>query len=195
MPLTFQSKLIDDVVVIRCRGRISFGAEVNALEAEVEQQTKVPGTNILSAHWVVLDLAETDYIDSSGLGALVRLLAVLRAAGGGLKLCQLSPQVRKVIEITNLVSLFPIYESEDQAIDAFSIASRSPTDRLGRSQTTIVCVDTSSDLLAALNALLTSSGYHTLYRGCRNPGESHQAQSSDLWPRNDGQPGWSSGAR
>jgi len=132
------------------------------LKAEVEKQTKVPGTDIVCAQWVVLDLAETDYIDSSGLGALVRLLAVLRAAGGALKLCQLSPQVRKVIEITNLVSLFPIHESEDQAIEAFSVAPSTPADRLGRSQATIVCVDTSSDLRAALNALLTGSGYEVL---------------------------------
>ena len=97
MKLTVQSEVMDDVLVIRCKGRISFGEEVEALEAEVHKHTKIAGTDILIVKQVVIQLAETDYVDSSGLGALIRLLGVLRAAGGGLKLCQLSPPVAKVI--------------------------------------------------------------------------------------------------
>jgi anti-sigma B factor antagonist len=160
MKLTLQSQVTDDdVAVIRCKGRISFGAEVDALEAEVNKLTKVPGTNIFEVKQVVLQLAETDYIDSSGLGALVRLLGVLNSAGGGLKLCQMSPTVLKVMEITNLNTLFPAHASEAEAINAFSHAPRSQGDKFGSAKTRIVCVDTSSNLLAGLNGLLTSSGY------------------------------------
>jgi len=159
MRLTLQSQRKGDVVIIRCKGRILLGAEVDALQAEVDKQTKIAGSDVYDVTQVVLQLAEAEYIDSSGLGALVRLHGVLRAAGGGLNLCELSPTILKTIEITNLEVLFPPYASEAQAIDAFSDAPSTPGEFDGSSKITIVCVDTSKDLLAGLSALLTGSGY------------------------------------
>jgi anti-sigma B factor antagonist len=150
---------MDGVLVIRCKGRLSHGKEVEALEAEVHKHTKIAGTDFLIVKQVVIQLAETDYVDSSGLGALIRLLGVLRAAGGGLKLCQLSPTVARVIELTKLDTLFHPYTTEAHAIAAFSSRHRTPGDSLGSSKIGIVCVDPSSNLLASLNALLTRSGY------------------------------------
>jgi anti-anti-sigma factor len=74
MRLTLQSQKREDVVVIRCQGRIVAGAEVEALQLELEKQTKIPGTDFLAVKLVVLNLAEVNYIDSSGLGTLVRML-------------------------------------------------------------------------------------------------------------------------
>jgi anti-sigma B factor antagonist len=159
MKLTVQSQVMDGVLVIRCKGRLSYGKEVEALEAELHKHTKIAGTDILIVKQVVIQLAETDYVDSSGLGALIRLFGVLRAAGGGLKLCQLSPTVSKVIELTNLETLFHPYTTEAHAIAAFSSGHRTPGDSLGSSKTRIVCVDPSSNLLASLYAVLTRSGY------------------------------------
>jgi anti-anti-sigma factor len=106
MRLALQSQLMDDVVVIRCEGRITLGAEVDALEAELEKQTKIPGTDFVIVKKVTLQLAGADYIDSSGLGALVRMFGVLRASGGGLRICQLSPPVLKVFQLTGLQNLW-----------------------------------------------------------------------------------------
>ena len=61
MQLTLDSKLVDDVVVIRCHGRIVAGAEIAALQAELDKQT-------VYVKMAVLHLADVDYIDSSGLG-------------------------------------------------------------------------------------------------------------------------------
>jgi len=157
MRLTLQSQTMDEVVVIRCRGRIVAGAETEALQVELERQTQIPGTNLLTVKWVVLQLAEVDYIDSSGLGTLVRMFGVLRAAGGGLKLCQVSPVVLQVLQVTKLLSILPTHPSEEEAIDAFY--SRSPDQAVESSRTKIVCIDPSRDLLAYVRALLTSSGY------------------------------------
>ena len=164
MPLSFESQVIDNkVAVIRCKGRITLGPEVDALESEVEKQTKVDGANLLRVKRVVLQLAETDFIDSSGLGSLVRLFGVFRSAGGGLKLCQMSDRVLKVIQTTNLTAVFPPYPSEAQAIGAFSTGEHTHVDhQITPSKTRIVCVDTSKDLLAGLKALLTRSGYEVL---------------------------------
>jgi len=163
MRLTLQSRLMEDVVVIRCQGRITLGAEATALQTEFETQTKIPGTDVLARKRVVLQLAEADYIDSSGLGVLVHLFGILRAAGGGLKLCQLSPSVHQVFQVTNLLSLFPPYSSEREAIEAFSERPRSHDEVVGSSKTRVVCIDTSRDLLACVSALLTRSGYE-VYR-------------------------------
>lgn len=160
MPLTFESQLIDNkVAVIRCKGRITLGEEVNALEKEVDRLTKVDGSNYYRAKHVVLQLAETDFLDSSGLGCLVRLYGVLRAAGGGLNLCQMQPRVTRIIEMTNLGSVFPAYASEAQAIEAFAGAAPGADGRFDSSKIRVVCIDTSKDLLAGLNALLTRAGY------------------------------------
>src|SRR5579864_1011857 len=152
MRLTLESQLMEDVVVIRCQGRIVSGTEVDALQAELDKQTQLRKK-------VVLQLAEATYIDSSGLGALVRQLGVLRAAGGDLKLCQLSPFLLEVLQITNLLSIFPVYPSEREAIEAFSRARRSSPDAMESSRTRILCIDTSRDLLAYLSALLKRTGY------------------------------------
>jgi anti-anti-sigma factor len=157
MRLTLESQTLDDVVVIRCRGRIVAGAEAEALQVELERQTQIPGTSLLTVKWVVLQLAEVDYIDSSGLGALVRMLNVLRAAGGSLKLCQVSPFVLKVLQVTKMLSILPTHSSEEEAIEAFY--GRPPHEATELSRTKIVCVDTSRDVLAYMRALLTSSGY------------------------------------
>lgn len=162
MPLTFESKVVDEVVVIGCKGRIALGPEVSALEAEVDRHTRIDGSSAFRIKRVVLKLAETDFLDSSGLGTLVRLFGILRAAGGGLKVCEPSPRVVKVLEMTNLLAVLPAYTSEAQAIAAFSGAPSDPNEKPESAKTRIVCLDTSKDLLAGLTALLTRSGYEVM---------------------------------
>jgi anti-anti-sigma factor len=152
MELILQSQIMEYVVVIRCRGRIVSGDEVRTLQLEVEELTHLKKR-------VVLQLAEVSYIDSAGLGALVRLFGVLRSSGGGLKLCQLSPFVLKVLQATNLLGVIPTYASEREAVEAFSERS-GPLEKTSRTpRTRIVCLDSSNDLLAYLRALLTRAGY------------------------------------
>jgi stage II sporulation protein AA (anti-sigma F factor antagonist) len=152
MRLALQSQVIDDVVVIRCQGRIVAGPEVDALQNEVEKQTQFRKR-------VVLHLAEAAYIDSSGLGALVRLSGVLGALGGGLKLCELSGFLIQVLEITHLDSVFLTHRSEREAIDAFLDGARSPHQGQEPSRTKVVCLETSIDLLAFVDAVLKRYGY------------------------------------
>jgi anti-anti-sigma factor len=159
MRLTLQSQLTGDVVVIRCRGRIVAGEEADALEAELERQTKIPGTIIVVSKKVVLQMAETDFIDSSGLGSLVRMLSVLRASGGDLRFCDVSPFVLRVLQITNLTSIFRTYASEKEAIESFAGTWQSAPAAHGTSKVRIVCVDTSADLLAYVNAVLKRAGH------------------------------------
>ena len=162
MQLTLQSQKIGDVVIVRCKGRITVGAEIAALQQELEKLT------VLTKK-VVLQLGEVSFLDSVGLGALVRQLNTLRAKGGDLKLCQVPPILMQVLEVTTLVRIFPICETEGDAVLAFSRGAQFQEDTLGASKTRIVCIDSSHDLLAYLSALLKRSGYEVMTT--RNPSD------------------------
>jgi anti-sigma B factor antagonist len=154
MNLTLQSQCIAGVAVIRCQGRIVVGAEVQLLQAEVEKYR-------LETKNYVLQLGEVSYVDSGGLGALVRLAGTLRAQRGDVKLCQVSPFVQNVLKATNLLGLFPIYASEKEALTSFiSRGGRSaPVDDLVPCHTVVLCIDPSSDLLAYVTAVLKCAGF------------------------------------
>jgi len=162
MELSLQNQKINDVVVIRCQGRIVVGAEIASLQQEFEKHT------VLTKK-VVLQLGEVTFIDSVGLGALVRQFGTLRAKGGDLKLCQVSPFLLQVLQVTNLLRIFPMHASEAEAIQAFSKGKQFQEDTFEASKTRIVCIDPSHDLLAYLSALLKRSGYEAITT--RNPSD------------------------
>jgi len=162
MELSLQNQKIGDIVVVRCQGRIVVGPEITSLQQELEKLT------VLTKK-VVLHLGEVSFIDSVGLGALVRHFGVLRAKGGDLKLCQVSPFLLQVLQVTNLLRVFPMHASEAEAIQAFSKGTQFQDEAFGASKTRIVCIDPSHDLLAYLSALLKRSGYEVITT--RNPSD------------------------
>ena len=108
-----------------------------------------------------LTWGEVIFIDSSGLGLLVRLLTSTRSAGGDLKLCQVPENVRKVLKLTNISSLFDAFETEEEGILAFYRRKKAPS-RPTPTGITVLCVDQSANMLAYLREVLTRSGYHVL---------------------------------
>ena len=69
---------------------------------------------------VIIDLEKVSYIDSSGIGALISSLSNLKKYQGGLKIINVYASVKKVFELTKLTSFFEIYDSEDEAVEAFN---------------------------------------------------------------------------
>lgn len=65
---------------------------------------------------MVVDLGGVDFLDSTGLGVLVGVLKRFRAHDGALLLAALHPNVHKVFEVTQLASVFPIFETADAAV-------------------------------------------------------------------------------
>jgi anti-anti-sigma factor len=155
MQLTLQTQRMGKVMLIRCQGRIIAGAEVQALQAEIEKHT-------LETKTFVLHMSEIKFVDSSGLGAMVRHAGVLRAHHGDLKLCDVSPFVLQVLEATALHKVFHTYPTEQEAVDAFLEGSHAHSSPSASAGAKVMCVDTSVDLLAYLNALLKRSGYEVL---------------------------------
>lgn len=152
MQLSFQSAKQENSVLIRCRGRLVAGEEARALQSEVDQLT-------LGTKRVVLNLEQVSFLDSGGLGALVRLSVALRAGKGGLVLCHVSPFVLQVLQVTNLHRAFQICATESEAIQSVSLRSPSAEPAQAHSRARVICVDPSPDLLAFLGAVLKRSGY------------------------------------
>jgi len=155
MPLELASKQVGRVMVLACKGRITTGVETQTLQAEVERLT-------LGTKSVVLNLAEVDFADSGGLGVLVRIHRALRTDRGDLKLCGLQESLHRVFQITHLHSVFEIYESEGQAVEAFRQRASSVGEPAQASKRKVLCVDESKDVLAYLSVLLRRLGYEVL---------------------------------
>ena len=152
MSLALTRRLVGDYTVITCTGRIVVGEESESLQACLDE------TLPMNTH-VLLHLGGVDFIDSGGLGLLVRYLTRAQNAGGALKLCALSSKVDDVLRITRLKPVFQIYATEAESI-ADVHGARDRESSVGRPD--ILCVDPSVDVLAYLRELLRQSGYQIL---------------------------------
>ena len=155
MQLRLESRPVGDVLVIQCHGRIVAGNEVFTLHSFV-------GDAIVKYGDVVLQLDPVEFIDSSGLGAMVRLTQSARSKGGDLKLCGVPPRVRKTLEMTNLLSQFEIYDSVEEAITAAYLGSRYSRGKTGDARPRMLCVYESTDVCTFLREVLCSAGYNAL---------------------------------
>ena len=98
---------LGEVAALRCEGRIVAGDQATALRNAVMSQG--------SKQTLIIDLAKVEAIDGSGLGLLVFLQGWTRSLGIELKLMNPMKQVRELLELTNLDSVFDICSSEDVA--------------------------------------------------------------------------------
>jgi len=105
-------KLNDGIMVVDCAGRIIFGDETAALRDRVREF-------ISAESRIVLNLADVTYIDSGGLGTLVALYTTARNAGGSIKLARLTPRVGDLLQVTKLLTVFEVYNSEEEAVQSF----------------------------------------------------------------------------
>jgi anti-sigma B factor antagonist len=154
MSLVCESRRIGDITVVTCRGSIVEGHESMALQREV--------TELLShTVYIVVDLGGVAFIDSSGIGLLVRLLNNARRAGGDLKLCALSERVTAVLSVTRLAPIFDIHDTHADAIAACYGQTQSAATSLSL-ETDLLCVHDSPDVLAYVRALVTRAGFGVL---------------------------------
>ena len=93
---------------------------VRELDAGNAGELKRAITPVLeSSTRVVLDLSRLEFVDSSGLGAILSCLRQLAARGGDLKLCCTTKHVRAAMELVRMHRVFAIYDSRDEAVAAF----------------------------------------------------------------------------
>jgi anti-sigma B factor antagonist len=151
MQLSLETREVGQVTIVRCNGRIVSGGESESLRTHVAWLLR-------DRRAIVLHLGEVVFVDSSGLGTIVRSLTSVRQKGGDLKLCNVPEHARKVLGLTNLNKLFDTHESEESAVSAFYRKSSTPQQPAQRG-VSVLCVDRSPDVLAYLRELLRRSGY------------------------------------
>jgi anti-sigma B factor antagonist len=154
MPLTLNTRRVGRVTVVHCSGRIIAGIEVDSLSRHLSEL-------LAEESDFVLHLGNVTFVDSSGLGAMVRLLASARRKGGDIKLCQVTREVAAVLKLTNLTQLFPLHDQEEDAIAAFYRQADAPR-QSSRTGIRLLCVEHSTDVLAYVRELLTRAGFEVL---------------------------------
>lgn len=112
MQLKLTVRTVDDIVVVDCSGRIVFGEESADLRDTVRMV-------ITQSKRIVLNLSGVTYIDSGGLGTLVALYTTARSNGGSIKLANLTQRVGDLLQVTKLVTIFDVYDSEEKALESF----------------------------------------------------------------------------
>jgi anti-sigma B factor antagonist len=106
------------VTVVDVSGRIVLGESSALLRKTIRDLLDDNRSN------VVLNLADVDYIDSSGIGELVSAYTAVKRSGGALKLLQLTKKVHDLIQLTKLFTVFDVYSDERTALRSFGEAAR-----------------------------------------------------------------------
>jgi anti-sigma B factor antagonist len=149
--LSLHTHTSGDIVVIDCNGRIVEGAESAALYQHIRDL-------LATRRFFVLDLRNVSFIDSSGLGLLVRLLLRVRGMAGDLKLCGAGLNIEKTLTVTRLGAVLGSYTTDADAIAAFY--RKEPGNDLPlRPAVDIIAIHSSHDVLTYIRELLHQAGY------------------------------------
>jgi len=105
-----------DIMIIDARGKIGFGEGVSRLREAVAQ------LNSSGVKKIILNLKEVDYVDSFGMGEIVRSHMAIRKQGGHLKLANPSKMVSELLEATGMNKVFDIQPDEAAATHSFQAA-------------------------------------------------------------------------
>ena len=113
MSMKTATRKVGDVTVVDLSGRLVLGEETSNLRDLLKDLSAGGSKKIL------LNLKDVNYIDSSGLGALVGGYASVSSQQGQLKLVNLNNKVHDLLRVTKLLTVFEVYDSEDKAIASF----------------------------------------------------------------------------
>ena len=105
---------MNDVTVLDIHGKLTLGEGDELLRDKINSLIHQGRKKLL------LNLAEVPYIDSAGLGEIVRTYTTVSRKGGKLKLLNLTKKIQDLLSITKLLTVFETYESEDEAVRSFA---------------------------------------------------------------------------
>src|SRR5690349_15217491 len=110
MSLVLKARRLDDVIILDLSGRITIGEGTLVLRDHIKKLLDAGHRKFL------LNLADVDYIDSSGLGELVTAFTAVRNYEGQLKLLNLTRRVHDLLQITKLLTVFDVFNNETEAL-------------------------------------------------------------------------------
>lgn len=152
--LQWETRRLSEFAVVRCSGRLVAGSPCDSLATEIRRLTG-------DGHDVILDLGEIAFMDSSGLGLLVRLRTASRAHKRDLRLCGLNPTLKQLVTITRLDNVLNIHGTAEEALAA-AYQAQAPAGPSPVSALRVLCADGSPDVLAYMRELLLREGIGVL---------------------------------
>jgi anti-sigma B factor antagonist len=112
--MQIHQRVVGDVTVIDINGKMTLG------EGDELLRDKVNSLIQQGQKKLVLNLAEVPYIDSAGLGEIVRTYTTVSRQGGALKLLSLTKRIQDLLAITKLLTIFETFDTEAEAVKSFS---------------------------------------------------------------------------
>ncbi|MEE2963518.1 MAG: STAS domain-containing protein [Acidobacteriota bacterium] len=111
--MEIQERVLENVVVVDLNGKLTIGEGDELLREKINSLMQQGHTNLL------LNLGEVPYVDSAGLGEIVRTFTTVKHQGGTLKLVNLTKRIKDLLTITKLLTVFDTYDSEAEAVGSF----------------------------------------------------------------------------
>jgi anti-sigma B factor antagonist len=108
------TRQVDGVTILDLSGRITLG------EGSVQLRDAIRDLLAKGQKKILLNLADVNYIDSSGIGELVSAFTTVKNQGGELKLLNLTKKVHDLLQITKLYTVFDVQDDETTAIGSFT---------------------------------------------------------------------------
>lgn len=105
----------EGVTILEPKGKVTIGVGDIALRDAVYEAINAGSNNIL------INLKEVSTMDSSGIGELVAAYTTVTNGGGTLKLFSLPPKIHDILQITQLVTVFDLFDDEDEAMESYEL--------------------------------------------------------------------------
>jgi anti-sigma B factor antagonist len=112
--MQIDERIVDDVTVLDLKGKMTLGEGDELLKDKINSLASQGHKKIL------LNLEAVPYIDSAGLGEIVRTYTSISRQGGKLKLLNVSKRIQDLLVITKLITIFDSYDDEAEAVRSYS---------------------------------------------------------------------------
>jgi anti-sigma B factor antagonist len=113
MSLDIQQREREGIAILDLKGRITMGDESAAFRQAIQELAQNDGQKI------IINMQGVDYIDSTGLGAVVMSSTAVRRTGGVTKLLNLNRRNVELLVTTKLATIFEIFNTEQDAVNSF----------------------------------------------------------------------------
>jgi anti-sigma B factor antagonist len=112
--MQIEERVVNDVTILDLKGKMTLGEGDELLKDKINTLVQQGQKKI------VLNLEGVPYIDSAGLGEIVRTYTTVSRQGGKLKLLNLTKRIQDLLAITKLLTVFETHDSEQEAVRSFS---------------------------------------------------------------------------
>lgn len=112
--MQIDERVVGDVIILDLKGKMTLG------EGDELLREKVSSLVSQGKQKLIMNLDGVPYIDSAGLGEIVRTYTTVSRQGGKLKLLNLTKRIEDLLSITKLLTVFEVYEDEAEALQSYA---------------------------------------------------------------------------